>query len=207
MKEPEDQIPVQQTGRATEFSEEKTYPSASEAHQAFKKAAGKFLNVNQWHAYAGPGSSRFGLYNNEGEPAMGYAEKGALISIDLPFPGSDAGEGLEWVMIEDIDAGGDAGAEEEFVVMTVRPVPEPHKTDPEIAHFYKEVSTNTFIVKRIGNILSAIVYGRNETPNNENVNLHDKVRNTIVALSARIGLAGPQWKKLVKGLLSTEVDE
>jgi hypothetical protein len=56
-------------------------------------------------------------------------------------------------------------------------------------------------VKRTGKTVSAAVHGRNETPNNADVGLHDKIRNTIVALSARIGLAGPQWKKLVNGFL------
>jgi hypothetical protein len=33
------------------------------------------------------------------------------------------------------------------------------------------------------------------------VDLHDKVRNTTIALMARIGLSGPQWQKLVNGLI------
>ena len=85
--------------------------------------------------------------------------------------------------------------------MTVRPVADPRKPAAEIAHFYKEASTNTFIVRRDGLRLSAGAHGRNETPNNEGVDLHDKIRNTAIALMARVGLSGPQWQKLVDGLL------
>lgn len=131
----------------------------------------------------------------------GFANEGLLFNINLPVPGSNAGDGLEWVMIERIETASNNRSEEEYISMTVRPIPDPHKTNEEIAHFYKDVSTSTFIVKRNGKVVSASIHGRNETPNNEHVGLHDKIRNTLVALSARIGLAGPQWKKLARGLL------
>ncbi|MFD2872644.1 hypothetical protein ACFS5N_09205 [Mucilaginibacter ximonensis] len=201
MKRPEDIIATQQTGRATDFMESRDYSTIKEAHENFKKAARRLLLVNEWHQYAGVGSAVFSLTNNEGIEADGFAQEGALFSINLPAPGSDAGDGLEWVMIERMEAFEDEHAIEEYVAMLVRPIPDPRKADAEIAHFYKDVSTNTLIVKRKGKTVSAAVHGRNETPNNSNVGLHDKVRNTVVALSARIGLAGPQWKKLVKGFL------
>jgi hypothetical protein len=50
-------------------------------------------------------------------------------------------------------------------------------------------------------VVSAGAHGRNETPNNEEVDLHDKIRNTAIALMARVGLSGTQWQKLVNGLL------
>lgn len=201
MKHPEDIIETQQTGRATDFVESHDYPTVEEAHENFKKAARRLLLVNEWHHYAGAGSAVFSLTNNQGAEADGFAQEGALISINLPAPGSDAGDGLEWVMIERMEALEDEHAIEEYLAMLVRPIPDPRKTDAEIAHFYKDVSTNTLIVKRKGKTVSAAVHGRNETPNNSNVGLQDKVRNTLIALSARIGLAGPQWKKLVKGFL------
>lgn len=202
MNNADNTIPSQQTGRKTDFFSEKSFETISEAHEAFRAAARKLLTVNAWQTYAGAGSAKFTLYNNVGELADGFAEEGALICIDLPIPGSNAGEGMEWVMIERLEAIEDAKAGEEFLSMMVRPIPEPHKTDKAIAHFYKDISTSTFIVKRTKTCVSVEVHGRNETPNNHDVDLHDKIRNTIVALSARIGLAGPQWKKLADGLLA-----
>ena len=204
MQNAEQTIPNQETGRATDFTSEREFDTRQAAHKCFQQAAARLLTVNQWQHYAGPGSSEFCLTNNEGREVDGFAKEGFLFNIGLPVPGSNAGDGLEWVMIERIEAMEDPKAEEEFISMTVRPVPDPHKTDTEIAHFYKDVSTNTFIVKRLGNKVIAGAHGRNETPNNENVDLHDKVRNTIVALTARIGLAGPQWKMLMSGLLGKD---
>lgn len=201
MKHPEDIIETQQTGRATDFVESREYNTIEEAHEGFKKAARRMLLVNEWHQYAGAGSAVFSLTNNQGVEADGFAQEGALFNISLPAPGPDAGDGLEWVMIERMEAIEDKQAVEEYLVMLVRPIPDPRKTDAEIAHFYKDVSTNTLVVKRKGKTVSAAVHGRNETANNANVDLHDKIRNTIVALGARVGLAGPQWKKLVKGFL------
>jgi hypothetical protein len=201
MKHPEDIIESQKTGSATDFVESRDYRTIKEAHESFKKAARRLLLINEWDQYAGVGSAVFSLTNNQGQEADGYAQEGALFNINLPVPGSDAGDGLEWVMIERLEALEDEHAIEEYVVMLVRPIPDPRKADAEIAHFYKDVATSAFVVKRTGKTVSAAVHGRNETPNNADVGLHDKIRNTIVALSARIGLAGPQWKKLVNGFL------
>jgi len=201
MKHPEDIIESQKTGSATDFVESRDYRTIKEAHESFKKAARRLLLINEWDQYAGIGSAVFSLTNNQGQEADGYAHEGALFNINLPVPGSDAGDGLEWVMIERLEALEDEHAIEEYVAMLVRPIPDPRKADAEIAHFYKDVATSAFVVKRTGKTVSAAVHGRNETPNNADVGLHDKIRNTIVALSARIGLAGPQWKKLVNGFL------
>jgi hypothetical protein len=60
--------------------------------------------------------------------------------------------------------------------------------------------TSTFIVRRDGLVLSGSAHGWNETPNNEQ-DLHVKVRNTVIALMARVCLSGAQWQKLVNGLI------
>lgn len=196
-----EQLPPQETGRQTDFTHEQKFETLAEAHHAFQAAAGRLLSVNNWHTYAGAGSAKFTLCNNQGEQVDVMAEEGFFFSIDLPAPGSDAGDGLEWVMIEKLVPEGSAHTAEEYVLMTVRPVPDPRKAEKAIAHFYDGVSTSTFIVRRDGMLISAGAHGRNETPNNEEVDLHDKIRNTAIALMARIGLSGPQWQKLVNGLI------
>ena len=85
--------------------------------------------------------------------------------------------------------------------MTVRPVANPKHSEKSTAHFFSNNSTNTFIVERYLNHVSAAAYGRNETPNNKDTGLYDTVRNTIIALGAKKGLSGPQWIALVTGIL------
>lgn len=194
-------LPEQVTGRQTDFTHEKKFETLAEASIAFKMVVGRLLSVNNWHVYAGAGSAKFTLCNNQGIATDVMAEEGFFISIDIPGPGPDAGDGLEWVMIEQLTSEGDAGSAEEYVQMRVRPVPDPEKTNTGIAHFYKDISTSTFIVRRDGLQITAGAHGRNETPNNEGVDLHDQIRNTAIALMARVGLSGTQWQKLVNGLI------
>lgn len=201
MKTALEQLPPQQTGRQTDFTHEKKYDTLETAHSAFQAAAGRMLSVSNWHTYSGAGSANFVLCNNEGEQVAVMAEEGFFISIDLPGPGPDAGGGLEWVLVEKLVSEGGAHSAEEYVLMTVRPAADPRKAAAEIAHFYTDESTSTFIVRRDGMVLSAGAHGRNESPNNDDVDLHDKIRNTAIALIARVGLSGGQWQKLVNGLV------
>lgn len=201
MKTASEQLPPQQTGRQTDFTHEKKYDALQTAHAAFQAATGRMLSVNNWHAYSGAGSSKFTLCDNQGEQVDLMAEEGFFISIDLPGPGPDAGGGVEWVFIEKLISEGNAQTAEEYLLMTVRPAPNPRKAAAEIAHFYTDVSTSSFIVRRDGLLLSAGAHGRNETPNNDEVDMHDKIRNTAIALMARVGLSGGQWQKLVNGII------
>lgn len=201
MNEPATQLPEQVSGRETNFTHERTYSDLKSSHKGFKQAAERVLSVNNWHEYSGGGSARFTLTNNLGDELFGFAAEGFYISIDLPGPGPDAGDGLEWVMIEKIRMEGSAETAEEYLTMTVRPVPDPRKTSLEVAHFFNDMSTSTFIVRRDGRVVGAGAHGRNESPNNEDVDLHDKIRNTTIALLARMGLSGAQWQKLVTGLI------
>ena len=201
MKTVLEQLPQQHTGRQTDFIHEKRYDKLELAHRAFQAASARMLSVNNWHEYAGAGSAKFTLCNNQGEEVEVMAEEGFFISIDLPGPGPDAGGGVEWVLVEKLSSDGGAHTAEEYVLMTLRPAADPRKDAAEIAHFYTDESTNTFIVRRDGMVVSAGAHGRNESPNNEDVDLHDKLRNTAIALMARVGLSGGQWQKLVDGLI------
>jgi len=201
MKTVLEQLPQQHTGRQTDFIHEKRYDKLELAHRAFQAASARMLSVNNWHEYAGAGSAKFTLCNNQGEEVEVMAEEGFFISIDLPGPGPDAGGGVEWVLVEKLSSEGGAHTAKEYVLMTLRPAADPRKDAAEIAHFYTDESTNTFIVRRDGMVVSAGAHGRNESPNNEDVDLHDKLRNTAIALMARVGLSGGQWQKLVDGLI------
>jgi len=206
MKQAEQLIPDQVAGRQTDFGHSRMFDDALNAHQCFTKAAKRLLDVNNWHHYAGPGSSKFGLTDDNGNKLDRQAKKGDYIFIDLPAPGSKAGDGLEWVKIEEVSSSGTKTSAEQFLIVSVRPVVNPchHDTHQPIAHFYSEASTSTFIVARYGLKVTAEVHGRNEQANNKNVGLYDQIRNTAIALSASIGLSGPQWQKLANGLLEDQ---
>lgn len=203
MNNPLADIPEQREGEQTDVIHFVDCDDREKAHNLFMLAKSRLKDVSHWHEFAGPGSSKFSITDTRGEDAYKIAEKGDHIYIDLPAPGPRAGDGLEWVRIESIDEQGDANSESEYIAITVRPVSNPrHPEDGTTAHFFSRAATSTFIVERYLNHVSAAVHGRNETPNNQDAGFYDNIRNTIIALTARSGLSGPQWKKLVMGLLN-----
>jgi hypothetical protein len=202
MSEASANIPAQQEGGQTDTIHFVDCADRQQAHQLFVLAKSRLKDISNWHQFAGPGSSKFSVTDAQGNEIYKIAEKGDHFYINLPAPGSITGDGLEWVRIEAIDDAEDAAAESEYITMTVRPVANPRHPDKTVAHFFGHNSTSTFIVERYLNHVSAAVHGRNETPNNKDTNIYDTIRNTIIALTARAGLSGPQWKLLVKGLLN-----
>jgi hypothetical protein len=202
MKDVSATIPQQHEGNQNDVIEFVDLETRQQAHNLFLLAKDRLKDVSNWHLICGHGSTKFSLTDTVGNPIYRMAEKGDHFYIDLPAPGTIAGDGLDWVRIESMEVSEDANAETEFIMITVRPVANPRHPNDEIAHFYGHNSTSTFIVERYLNHVSAAVHGRNETTNTENTGIYDTVRNTIIALSARAGISGPQWKTLVKGLLS-----
>ncbi len=194
-------IPPQHDGQHTDFIHFADKENRQQAHALFQLAKSRLKDVSNWHQFSGPGSSKFALTDAQGNELYRMAEKGDHFYINLPAPGSIAGGGLDWVIIEQIQESEDAEAESEFIAITVRPVVNPRKAGEAVANFYDHIATNTFIVERYLNHVSAAVHGRNEVINNSDTNLYDSIRNTIIALTAREGLSGPQWKALVEGLL------
>jgi hypothetical protein len=202
MNDPLTDIPQQHEGNQTDVIEFADCENQQKAHELFLLAKSRLKDVSNWHTLAGPGSSKFTLTDAKGEPLYRMIEKEDHFYIDLPAPGTLAGDGLDWVQVENIDDAEDANAESEYIAITVRPVTNPRHPTEEVAHFYGHNSTSTFIVERYLNHVSAAVHGRNETTNTDGTGIYDTIRNTIVALTARAGISGPQWKALVKGLLS-----
>jgi hypothetical protein len=195
-------IPQQHEGNQTDVIEFADCDTRQKAHELFLLAKSRLKDVSNWHTFSGPGSSKFTLTDAKGEPLYRMVEKEDHFYIDLPAPGTLAGDGLDWVQVQNIDEVDDANAESEYIAITVRPVTNPRHPTEEVAHFYGQDSTSTFIVERYLNHVSAAVHGRNETTNTDNTGIYDTIRNTSVALTARAGISGPQWKALVKGLLS-----
>lgn len=203
MTKADSNIPQQTEGQHTNIVHYIDQPTQHDAHHLFLLAKDRIKDIAQWHKYAGPLSATFAITDAQGNEVYKFAEVGDLFTIDLPGPGPLAGGGFEWVRIESVDEVIDEHGESEYITMTVRPVANPKHPDKSIAHFFGHHSTNTFVIERYHNRVTAASYGRNETPNNTDTNLFDTVRNTIIALSAREGLSFPQWKALMKGLLNS----
>lgn len=195
-------VPPQREGAQKDI--EYTFSAADEnaARKLFTISRNRLMDVNHWDQYGGVLSAKFRLTDPHGRDVERPAEHNDYFRIDLPAaPGTTAGEGYDWVHIEAIDDQPDPDGVKERIAIRVRPSPNPQKKGENVAHFFNDGSTSSFVLERDGNKVTAAVYGRNEIPNTETSNVIDKVRNVVVGTSAIAGLADIQWKNLVKGLL------
>ena len=165
------------------------------------------LDVSNWHKLCGLGTATFTLTDNEGNKTARLAKEGDYIKIDIPGPGSKTGNGYDWVRIETIEDKRDEPNNYEAFTMRARPAKNPAGNADETAHFFQDEATSTFMVVRDANTVKAEIHGRNELPNIEQETRPDTIRNAVIALVAMLGLSKSQWKKLVEGLVSSEMDE
>jgi hypothetical protein len=202
MKQTNHDTPEQEVGAGTDIIEQIELADHIVAKEKFNVLRQRLLNVNAWQEMAEGISANFELMDPLGDHKTGQPEVGDHFRISIPGPGTKAGDGHDWVRIEKLEDLSDEA--EDSCIMQVRPSANPQTppSDDDIAHFFNDKATSSFIVRRINNVLRAEVHGRNEQPNTNASSLTDKVRNTIVGIGAIAGFANIQWKKLAKGLLS-----
>jgi tellurite resistance protein len=90
---------------------------------------------------------------------------------------------------------------EESITVTVQPSTNPLNDKDDVAHFFSEEASSSFVVKRVEKKITAGVFGRNEKPNTEAESFIDKARNVAVAAGALSGFSKLQWKSLVNGIM------
>lgn len=194
-------VPENNTGVEIDSVSSIELQSAEEAKHVFAMAKQRLLNVNSWHDIAGVMTASFQLTDSNGNEVARTIQKGDYFKIDIPGPGSVAGDGYDWVQVEEVREVEDA--EKQSIGIRVRPTSSPNNNKDEIAHFYSEESTSNFTVTREGNKVTAGIYDRNTKPNTD-ANLVDKARDMVVGLGAVTGFSKFQWQKLAEGLLEKE---
>lgn len=202
IKPGDQQIPEQVRGSAVNTLAEADFSDAAEADAFYRIVRQRLLNVNQWYQYAGVPMAAFKLFDRSGRTVQRTAEQGDHIRIDIPGPGTKAGEGYDWVVIEKITE--ETEGDTRTISLLVRPSAHPLSGEETPAHFLKRSSTNTLQVKRTGLAVRAEQHGRNEEANNDTSSLLDNLRNTMVGWSSKLGFSYPQWKSLVDGLVKKD---
>lgn len=191
-------IPEQVLGSEMNAQSVAEFDTLEDAITFYDIAKNRLRSINTWSELCGSNTTIFKLLDSNGNDP-GKFEKGSLIKIDIPGPGTHLGNGYDWVRIEQIvDL-----SKEQICGFRVRPCPNPQKKLEETAHFFTESATSTFLVKREGNKVFAEVHGRNEEPNTHVPDFFDGLRNMAIGYSAKIGFSYPQWKLLVEGILGT----
>ncbi|MEO6406916.1 MAG: hypothetical protein ABIY51_15180 [Ferruginibacter sp.] len=192
-------VPKQEQGIQSDTIATRNFASEDEAHDFFLIAKQRLLQISNWKNLIGNLSADFYLCDSHGDEVQRTVEKNDYIKIDIPGPGTVAGNGNDWVHVESLQE--ESNEKEEMTCVKVRPASSPLNDNKDIAHFFDDSATSSFIVKRRECIVSAEVHGRNEKPNVETEALQDKIRNTIIATAAATGFSKLQWKLLAEGLI------
>lgn len=203
MKKPDPEknpnVPSQKEGKMTGAEAEVECKSEGEAKLFFKECKRRLLEINRWDKISGELSAKFYLCDGSGKEVERDPKEGDFIKIDLPGPGPTIGDGFDWVRIEKIEEVNNP--DDESLSLRTRPSPMPGTDDAEVAHFYTDRASSTFVLSRKGIVVAAAEKGRNEVVNNKETNLADTVRNTVVGVTASHGASVPQWKALARGIL------
>jgi hypothetical protein len=195
-------IPEQRQGKAITAEAKTTFPDAAQARVFYEEAKKRLLYVNNWRNILGKDGADFQLTNEKGNEVDRLAQKGDHFRIDIMGPGSKAGEGYDWVRVEDIK---EVNTEDvDSIAIQVRPSSNPQTPNSNVAHFYAEKSTSTFVVTREGKNITASIYDRNIKANEETKEPLDKLRNAAVGLGAKHGFSKMQWQELADALVEVE---
>lgn len=192
-------VPEHQTGKIIDTDADVSFESEDEARAFYHVAKDRLLQVNNWHQIAGTLSATFQLIDKEKNEVQRPVQKDDYFRIDIPGPGAPAGDGFDWVQVEDLNMVTEDHLES--VGIRVRPVSSPINDKEDVAHFYSPESTSSFTVTREGTKITAAVYDRNTKPNDESNSIIDKIRNAVVGTGAVTAFSKIQWKGLVEGLL------
>ncbi len=202
MKTTDKIVPDQHEGAQKDTEHSVVAANVNDAHELFLMGRHRLLDVNHWNEYSGWPSSSFKLIDGDGNEVSRTAVEGDYFKIDIPAPGPSSGDGFDWVFIEAIEDHRDIEGPHEHITMRVRPAKNPQRRGENISHFFSDKATSSFGISRHYNTVTAAVYGRNEIPNTSTPDLTEKIRNTIIATSAILGLSNIQWNSLVKGLIA-----
>jgi hypothetical protein len=194
--------PANKEGREINAEACEKFSNDKEAKEFFETAKERLLSVNNWGNIAGKLSAHFQLTDAEGKEVDRPVQKNDHFKIDIKGPGSSAGDGYDWVKVEDVKEVHHVDVDS--IAVLVRPDSNPQTSNNNIAHFYSEKSTSTFVVTREKNKLTAAIYDRNIEANEETGESSDKLRNAAVGLAAKFGFSKLQWKALAEAIVKKD---
>lgn len=196
-------VPPQTEGKEIEAEAALELQDHAEAENFYEVVKSRLLKVNQWNEIAGMISATFQLTDFKGTAIDSIPQQGNLLKIDIPGPGSSEGDGYDWVVVEEVKSLEEE--ERQGIGFRVRPTHNPVGDHNETAHFYDHEATSTFMVIRDHKIVRAWIVDRNITPNTQPVSLIDKIRDSVVGMSALLKFSEIQWQHLAEGLIKREI--
>ncbi len=195
-------IPENVEGKEITAEASVSFQDTNEARSFYTTARQKLLFVHNWGKITGSLSADFQLTDNQGKEVDRLTQKGDHFRIDIAGPGSAAGEGFDWASVEDVKEINEGDIDS--IAIRVRPAANPQTENENVAHFFSEKSTSTFVITREGTKVTASIYDRNVQANQETKSIIDKARNTLVGLGAKHGFSKIQWQALAEAFVKRE---
>lgn len=195
-------VPTHQEGKIIDTESSVEFNTGEEAKHFYQEVKEKLVHVNNWHTIAGALSAKFQLVDEKGVEVNRPVQQGDHFKIDIPGPGTQSGEGYDWVKVEEVKEVNEENTQS--LGIRVRPCNNPLNEKQDVAHFYSDSSTSNFIVTRENQKVTASVYDRNTKPNDGADSAVDTIRDKIVGATAVSFFSKIQWKGLVDGLLKTK---
>ncbi len=198
-------VPANKHGKSNDLVYTTTLDTKEKALDCFKRACMRLINPHIWHDLCGDVSATITLTDEHGTEVKRLAEVNDHYRINLPGPGTIAGNGYDWVQVKLIQDNSGPEKEEESFGIKVCPAPNPLKDVGDVAHFLQSDASSSFLIRRYGHTVISSYHGRNEIPNAKTKNVLDNVRNTVVAAGAFAGLSEAYWNTLIKAFLEAEI--
>lgn len=195
----EEMLPPQQKGKAIDIKKSVSFNNTNDAIAFYENVKRKLQRVNHWGALAGILSADFQLTDAKGNKVDRPLQKGDHFRIDIPGPGSVAGEGFDWVKVEAITI--QSTPSRNLYSFRVRPSENPLNRRAGIAHFYDKDSTSTFSVRRSKNVVTVSIHDRNTQPNADAETPVDNIRDRIIGRAGVLTFSRFQWTKLADGIM------
>jgi hypothetical protein len=196
-------VPVNVDGVSITAQSEKSFETEDKAQLLFAAARDRLLDINNWLKLNHKLGAGFVLFHPDGTAyKKGIAQPGLYIRVEIPGPGNTAGDGYDWVRIEEVKELSDTALTS--VGIRVRPSPVPGTDDEEVAHFYDQQSTSTFVVYKQGKQVNAVIFDRNTKVNTKGKSMLNKIRNILIGSGAIAAFSKIQWELLTDGFLGIE---
>jgi len=196
-------IPLQVKGSQTDMIQHIRLDSESDAEELYNTAKLRLLNMWNWSKIADGPSSEFELTDSTGHPVYRPAQCGDKFKIDLTAAGIIAGFN-DWVEIVSIEDEFDPFENIAVTAITVKATNDPTKYNDQSPHFFTNDATNTFLVRRIGQVVSVEIHGRNEIVKSIGMRILHRTRHYVGKIAAHLGFPMSEWKRLAKGLLGVQ---
>jgi hypothetical protein len=185
-----------QTGPETDIVRHRNFETFEQAEQLYLSALQRLVNVNGWNALTGAASDQYQLLNLSARPKTAFAEEGDFVRVKLADAKPDDDD--EVLRIDRVITkllGHNRSVSLVTKAVRIKRFPD------SIQYVTGSNTTYTFVLQLDNNIVSAGIYVKDESAEQDNSGLYDKLTHALKELFAWTPPFKTQWHALIEALL------